>query len=354
VAPQLFFRLFGRKKRKVFYLLAALLLLGVAAEGLFRLVGAIGGSGLDPVDLLENRYLKFPDEYDFSTYRENAFGLRDREIYQLMKTPAVRILCLGDSTTWGQGVHPDQAYPARLERHLKQRFPDLNFSLLNAGRPGQKTDWGLACIETRRLLEIFQPHFVIIGFGWNHLWMEPEGTEARVRRFANLDRIVSLQKNLNRWRTYAWLKIGFFEYRDWSLEKRYYASDLKEHERLRSFDRKLTDLVEKIRAESNAQIILMNQPADPSKIGTWIRLSRLQTKLESYFLHPSIRRETEKVARNLNLPYVDMAERFEKLETSELFFEYLHPNQKGYDLIAQNLAETIAQQPDLDQLEGSR
>src|SRR5687767_7652500 len=49
----------------------------------------------------------------------------------------VRILCVGDSHTYGVGVSPDESYPSQLERLLRAR--GVHARVVNAGVPGQNS-----------------------------------------------------------------------------------------------------------------------------------------------------------------------------------------------------------------------
>jgi len=60
----------------------------------------------------------------------NSLGIRNSEIYP-KREGEYRILCLGDSFTFGLGVNDDSAYPKVLERILKKE--DEKFSVINCG-----------------------------------------------------------------------------------------------------------------------------------------------------------------------------------------------------------------------------
>ena len=61
----------------------------------------------------------------------------------------VRIICAGDSTTYGLAVSYDKSYPHLLENLLRKRFPQKNIRVLNAGYPGA---------SERQIKRIFQFH----------------------------------------------------------------------------------------------------------------------------------------------------------------------------------------------------
>jgi hypothetical protein len=104
--------------------------------------------------------------------RINSFGLRDRE-FSVKPDPNVRrILCLGDSLTFGNGVTEEDTYPRQLERLLtKTGPPGRRYEVINAGVPGYDT-WQ----EARYLAQDgarFKPDLVIIGFYGNDIVAKP-------------------------------------------------------------------------------------------------------------------------------------------------------------------------------------
>jgi lysophospholipase L1-like esterase len=73
-----------------------------------------------------------------------------------------RIVCLGDSFTFGQGVGDDEAFPAQLERLLAARFPGTDVQVLNAGVPGYGTVDELRYLESR--IAVLDPDLVVVQF----------------------------------------------------------------------------------------------------------------------------------------------------------------------------------------------
>ena len=58
-----------------------------------------------------------------------------------------RVLVLGDSFTWGDGVHEEDAYPFRMQFRLNLRDGWKRYRVLNAGRNGLNT------VDERELIE---------------------------------------------------------------------------------------------------------------------------------------------------------------------------------------------------------
>jgi lysophospholipase L1-like esterase len=71
-------------------------------------------------------------EFVFDARIDNL-GIRDRD-FPLVKNRRLRILALGDSTTYGWGVDIEQAWPKVLEKELQAK--GLDVEVLDLGKPG--------------------------------------------------------------------------------------------------------------------------------------------------------------------------------------------------------------------------
>jgi lysophospholipase L1-like esterase len=96
-------------------------------------------------------------------YRINKDGLRDY-FYPREKKDAIRIICLGDSFTFGYGVDLEQTYPKILEKKLNEIHSE-KYEVINAGVPGYNT--GQELILLKEKLIRYEPDIVIIGFCLN-------------------------------------------------------------------------------------------------------------------------------------------------------------------------------------------
>ena len=151
-----------------------------AVEGIVRIVASeprdpypmLSGPGTDPVFIYDPVLFWRPkpdmERPDLGIFT-NSLGLRDDPFPPPGPAPGFTALCLGDSVTWGDGVLGDEAYPNVLEHLVRERFPGLTASLLNAGVAGYST---LQSLElARQLLDRFRFDLVTIGclHGHNNL-----------------------------------------------------------------------------------------------------------------------------------------------------------------------------------------
>lgn len=98
--------------------------------------------------------------------------------YQPGRHPGVfRVLMLGDSFTWGVGVHAEDTYPRKLERRLNELGSAVEFEVVSWSRPGWNTDRAWQAVRYR--LGGMWPDLVIVGFCLNDA--EPSNQEELTR-----------------------------------------------------------------------------------------------------------------------------------------------------------------------------
>jgi lysophospholipase L1-like esterase len=78
-----------------------------------------------------------------------------------------RVLCVGDSHTYGTGVSAREAYPGRLQEVLDGRAPGV-YSVVNKGVPGFSTTQVRSRLST--LVGRLHPDVVIVWCGANDAW----------------------------------------------------------------------------------------------------------------------------------------------------------------------------------------
>jgi len=130
-----------------------------------------------------------------------------------------RVLCLGDSHTFGWGVRDEDCYPRLLEQRLRARFGEEAVDVVNAGTPTygpwQSLDWLLEHGER------FAPDFVVYQFFpvndvANEMYLYGEYPrcydERSARRYQSYER-------MERWpeRVDFWLREHSRSYQTWTL-----------------------------------------------------------------------------------------------------------------------------------------
>lgn len=97
----------------------------------------------------------------------------------------VRVLCVGDSHTYGTGVKREESYPGQLQRLLDERSPG-RYSVLNLGIPGLSTTQLRHRVPT--WLARYEPDVLVVWAGVNNGWNTAETGEASSGLLEDLDR----------------------------------------------------------------------------------------------------------------------------------------------------------------------
>jgi len=99
------------------------------------------------------------------------------------KGDSFRIVVVGDSFSWGDGVHSQEAFPFRLERQLNLQFGDDRFEVVNWSHPGWGTIHEFRSIVPQ--LDELQPDLLVLSFILND--PEPVKHRRRARRWSALE-----------------------------------------------------------------------------------------------------------------------------------------------------------------------
>jgi len=106
------------------------------------------------------------DRRPFFGLVSNRQGLREEREIAAAKAPGEqRILCLGDSCTFGYLLRAEESWVAAVERRLQAQFPATPIECINAGVPGWTLFQGWRFLETRAAA--LHPDLVVLNFGWN-------------------------------------------------------------------------------------------------------------------------------------------------------------------------------------------
>jgi lysophospholipase L1-like esterase len=96
--------------------------------------------------------VKAPQAFMTHVVSINQMGLREaRTTPRNGSSPVRRVVALGDSFTFGQGVDDATLFTTQLERRLNERQTAIRYEVINAGVPGYGT--GQELLLTRRLMD---------------------------------------------------------------------------------------------------------------------------------------------------------------------------------------------------------
>jgi len=81
----------------------------------------------------------------------------------------IRILCVGDSFTYGVGADQEHSYPRQLQQFLDQHYGTPFCQVTNLGVPGKNSSETLLILE-RALSVVPPPTFILAAVGINNYW----------------------------------------------------------------------------------------------------------------------------------------------------------------------------------------
>jgi len=325
-------------------LVAVGLLAGIAAgEVLFRVVpfervkyeiryGHFSGNQVsrlleyDPVLTFRNRRsASFPD----AGVEINSLGLRGPEIRDPKPPGRWRVVCLGDSCTFG-AAHP---YPQILQSMLDERAPGA-FEIVNAGVIGYTSLHGLEWFE--RDLARLHPDVVTLYFGWNDMWREKDSA---VRGWFK-SRIAGEHR--------PWFRSYLWEAAQRSVVFLANTFGLSALQVPPEQYRAVLDRFAALGREQGFTVIYLTAPSgfDDDHTPQWLIDHGFVARGDSA---PALRRTYNQIvaeaAAHEKSPLVDCAADFERSGGRALFadpgHDPIHPNGEGYRRIAAALAEEL-------------
>jgi hypothetical protein len=250
-------------------------------------------------------------------YRINQLGLRGKEI-PFEKPPGVRrILCVGDSVTFGEGVREEDTWPERLGRLLGP-----GTQILNAGVQGYDLDHeGLYLHLYGRQLK---PDVVVLGFFLNDA-MPPRETVAHHQLLTDTaSELAGLSRVSASWRFLARRRFA-------ARQTSRYLGDLR-----RSFSSQGW-------REARARIPRLRRMADQDGFRIVAVIFPLLYKLDDYPLEPE-HLEVKSAFAAAGIEAVDLLDSFRGREAEDLWAHPVdpHPNEIAHGIAAERLAHLLA------------
>ncbi len=131
-------------------------------------LGKTASGGIERSDTIPDPMLlfRFKPGTTFAGRRINELGFREREAQAQKRPGAIRVICMGDSTT-AQGR---PGYSQYLDDMLTNRPPTpQSWEAFNMGTHGYTSMQGLVLFETQA--QRLHPDIVIVSYGWNDQWL---------------------------------------------------------------------------------------------------------------------------------------------------------------------------------------
>lgn len=203
---------------------------------------------------------------------------------QTVYNQKIRILCIGDSITFGTGSTPGNSYPRILCSCLSQQ--DRVLTVVNRGRPGFSTKEYWEYLNSPEF-KVSSYHGIIVMLGTNDCrrdnWVETEDSMKYLRNITG----------------------------------------------------SLNNMLEKDGKIYICTILPLADPMPQGILGAHHGWAQYRVEKE---MNPSIQR----LAHELGINFIDVHAAFaKKLKESEVLYDGIHPYDAGYRLIAETIAEAV-------------
>jgi lysophospholipase L1-like esterase len=274
--------------------------------------------------------------WDFTVLSTNSQHLRmDRELGP--KQPgAFRIVCLGDSVTFGYRVpvvwpnNPSEydrewlPYPMLLERELRAANPNRTIEVITMAVPGYTSHQGLAWLKNS--IDDWQPDLLTVSFGWNDASL----SDAPDRQVINT----------------GWYSVGTRWLIDHSQAFAHAAHWLRSSSRLPTDQRRPVARVSKDEYLNNIlAIVRLTQQRKAGIIVIAAPYRDAVTNPPEAKAMINYRAALRSVMDERHLPFLEIRELTEEAYPSNAgwFGELIHPNHMGHRLIASELLKAMSE-----------
>lgn len=264
--------------------------------------------------------------------RVNQLGYLDREVDPRKAPGCQRVICMGDSIT-AQGVPP---YSGRLHERLQAAPPTAApWEAFNMAVHGYSSVIGLRLFERRaRALE---PDFVTLYYGWNDHWWGGRMPDRARLGVPMAPARATLYGLLKKKRFGQWLLARMPSAAEPAVSQKDGYLRVPPEE----YAQTLTSFIAQIRA-AGAVPILMTAPRRERPADLLVERGNASSVEEIIRLHDQYVDLTRQVARENDVPLLDLAAHFDALDKGILMqADGIHMTRAGLDLIADLLYEKL-------------
>jgi len=283
--------------------------------------------------------------WDFTVLSTNSEHFRvvgPSRSMQSRQPGAIRIVCLGDSVTFGYRVpavwpdHPFEydptwlPYPMLLEKELGAANPGRTIEVVTMAVPGYTSHQGLAWL--RRDIKTLKPDLIIASFGWNDASLSDVPDHEAIRT--------------------SWSAVSLRRLIDYSQAFAHATRWLRAREALKRNPRPTS----RVPAEDYAaNLLAMIKLAEAQGAGAIVIAAPYRDVVPTApegVLMPRYREALRATMAQHRVPFLEILELTEKAYPSNegWFGERIHPNHMGHRLIASELLKLLDSQASLKEL----
>jgi lysophospholipase L1-like esterase len=329
-------------------------------------------------------------EFDYTSHI-NSLGLRNAEINVNKDPNTFRILCFGDSWTFGWGVEIENSWPMQLEQLLKIKGLK-NVEVINCGQPGEYSRTYKKYVQ--KAVPLLKPDLILVGMlqldDLAQLYAyKSERKQSRKEKLTTFFKSY-LKSSFGNYLHFISKKSGVIPIKnDWEKQSNQIINGFNNFQKLRFTT--LSDTVQTLFKTGNLnsfllklyidypdRVIIFNNPNHPA---TQFAIKEMQADISAmktvcsannaqmmfinlptidftghkadrtpsdilipfYRSHNSIDSIYRSIAESNNIHYMELTKHFEELDNKEgYFFKYDgHPNKNGYAEIAQYIADDL-------------
>ncbi|MEE9606899.1 MAG: SGNH/GDSL hydrolase family protein [Myxococcota bacterium] len=254
-----------------------------------------------------------------------------------------RVLCLGDSNTYGIYLEPEQAYPKQLESLWNDTVGSPRIETINVAIPGTNSSQILR--DLPRLFGAFMPDVVIVLVGTNDFITppvpleEPSGSAARVKRF--------LESSSRFYRLLYSIR-GAYQANQLEVEWNPFLPETVVPGVVRYGDEEFSLGGFKLPGRrGNARVLFENLRAMAGQAEDFDAKLIFMTYPGQTFTYRPANKVIRAAALETGMPLVDLEAVFDvacpERDCEDLFFPDEHPTARGYRLVAESVLAQLMQ-----------
>lgn len=290
--------------------------------------------GFIPYATIQHAYATNPrgyfDKNDSVFHTFNSEGWRDSEHVVEKSADVVRILGLGDSYTFGQGVKPEDLFLTHLGSLLKDQTDGRVVETINTGQPGYNTVMEKELLERRGL--DYRPDVVLLSFVPNDVERDIHTDRPKVEFFEEFTTSYADQDWFSEY-SEVWMLVRRKVLR-YSAGKSYlresidsYLSEPEKWNRCRDALTEIRDLCRQ----------------NDCKLG--VAIFPFFVNLNGDYPFQPIHDHVRKFCEEAEIPVVDLRESFREFEGPELWVHPTdqHPNEQAHRIAAEAIAKFLVE-----------